>query len=127
MIDRLLLGLDGRGHDVTLVCGGPVTQHRYDVVQAGGEFTQYLAAPVVCATRFRRADVVIDVENGLPYFSPFWRRSPSLCLVHHVHTDQWGDRFPGRGGRGMPDGGEPPHAGGLPKSNFCCRLELYGR
>ena len=95
MIDRLLLGLDGRGHEVTLVCGGPVAQHGYQVVQAGGEFTQYLAAPVVCASRFRRADVVIDVENGLPYFSPLWRRSPSLCLVHHVHTDQWGDRFPG--------------------------------
>ncbi len=94
MIDRLLLGLDARGHDVTLVCGGPVTQHRYDVVQAGGEFTQYLAAPAICASRFRRADVVIDVENGLPYFSPLWRRKPSLCLVHHVHTDQWGDRFP---------------------------------
>ena len=40
-------------------------------------------------TRFRDADVIIDVENGLPYFSPLWRRRPSLCLVHHVHTDQW--------------------------------------
>jgi glycosyltransferase involved in cell wall biosynthesis len=94
LIDRLLLGLDARGHDVTLVCGGPVAQHHYDVVQAGGEFTQYLAAPLICASRYRRADVVIDVENGLPYFSPLWRRKPSLCLVHHVHTDQWGDRFP---------------------------------
>jgi glycosyltransferase involved in cell wall biosynthesis len=95
ILDRLLLGLDARGHEVTLVCGGPVTEHRYDVVQAGGEFTQYLVAPAICATRFRRADVVIDVENGLPYFSPLWRRQPSLCLVHHVHTDQWADRFPG--------------------------------
>ena len=94
LIDRLLLGLDARGHDVTLVCGGPVAQHHYDVVHTGGEFTQYLAAPLICASRYRRADVVIDVENGLPYFSPLWRRKPSLCLVHHVHTDQWGDRFP---------------------------------
>jgi glycosyltransferase involved in cell wall biosynthesis len=97
LIDRLLLGLGSRGHDVTLVCGGPVTQHPYDVINAGGEFSQYLAAPLICSARarLRRADVLIDVENGLPYFSPLWRRKPSLCLVHHVHTDQWGDRFPG--------------------------------
>ncbi len=38
---------------------------------------------------------MIDVENGLPYFSPLWRRRPSVCLVHHVHTDQWHLQFPG--------------------------------
>ena len=25
--------------------------------------------------------MIIDVENGLPYFSPLWRRRPSVCLV----------------------------------------------
>jgi len=79
---------------VALVCGGPVSDHVYPVVQAGGTYSQYLRAPVVCATRYRGADVVIDVENGLPYFSPLWRRSPSVCLVHHVHTDQWAMQFP---------------------------------
>ena len=65
------------------------------MVQAGGTYTQYLRAPIVCARRFGKADVVIDVENGLPFFSPIWRPGPSLCLVHHVHTDQWSTRFPG--------------------------------
>lgn len=94
LIDRLLSALQDRGHDVALVCGGPVSERRYPVVQAGGTYSQYLRAPIACATRWRNADIVIDVENGLPYFSPLWRRGPSVCLVHHVHTDQWITYFP---------------------------------
>jgi glycosyltransferase involved in cell wall biosynthesis len=94
LIDRLLRSLQERGHEVALVCGGPVARRGYPVVQAGGTYSQYLRAPLVCAARWRNADIVIDVENGLPYFSPLWRRQPSVCLMHHVHTDQWGMQFP---------------------------------
>jgi glycosyltransferase involved in cell wall biosynthesis len=94
VIDHLLKGLAARGHDVSLVCGGPVREREYEVVEAGGTYTQYLKIPWVCIRRFKRADLIIDSENGIPYFSPLWRRGPSLCLVHHVHTDQWATRFP---------------------------------
>ena len=90
----MLTGLAARGHEVTLVCGGPVAAHDYEVVDAGGTYSQYLRAPWICMRRFRGADVIIDSENGIPYFTPLWRRGPSLCLVHHVHTDQWTMRFP---------------------------------
>jgi glycosyltransferase involved in cell wall biosynthesis len=94
VIDRLLKGLAARGHEVSLVCGGPVAEREYEVVDAGGTFSQYLKAPWLCMRRFNRADLIIDSENGIPYFSPLWRRGPSVCLVHHVHTDQWATRFP---------------------------------
>jgi hypothetical protein len=94
LLDRLLSGLKERGHEVALVAGGPVAEHEYETVNGGGTYSQYLTAPIICMTRFRRADVIIDVENGLPYFSPLWRRKPSVCLVHHVHTDQWHGHFP---------------------------------
>jgi glycosyltransferase involved in cell wall biosynthesis len=94
VLDCILTGLEDRGFDVALICGGPVAEHSYPVVRAGGTYSQYLLAPLACMTRFRRADVVIDVENGVPYFAPLWRRRPKLCLVHHVHTDQWATRFP---------------------------------
>jgi glycosyltransferase involved in cell wall biosynthesis len=90
----VLSGLAKQGHDVALICGGPVADRDYEVVNSGGTYTQYLAAPVICLTRFKRADAVIDVQNGMPFFSPLWRRRPSVCLVHHVHTDQWHGRFP---------------------------------
>ena len=94
LIDRLLRGFSDRGHDVALVCGGPVSTRPYPVIEAGSTYSQYVRAPIACATRFRSADIIIDVENGLPFFSPLWRRGPSVCLVHHVHTDQWRTQFP---------------------------------
>lgn len=110
VVDRLLRGLADRGHEVRLMCGGPVGRRPYPIDDLGGEFTQYLRAPLVHARHFRGADVLIDVQNGIPFFSPLWRRKPSVCLVHHVHTDQWRLRFPepvaafGRAleGRAMP-------------------------
>ncbi len=93
LIDRLLTGFAERGHEVTLICGGPVSPRHYKVVKAGGTYSQYLLAPLLCVAFYRSADVVIDAENGIPYFSPLWRRRPSICLVNHVHTDQWETRF----------------------------------
>jgi glycosyltransferase involved in cell wall biosynthesis len=65
------------------------------VVAAGGTYSQYLKAPLICRRRFGGWDLVVDVENGLPFFSPLWWRGPSVCLVHHIHSDQWALRFPG--------------------------------
>jgi glycosyltransferase involved in cell wall biosynthesis len=94
LLDRIMTGLVERGHDVTLLCGGPAGDRPYRVVVAGGAYSQYVLIPLRCATQFRRADVVIDTENGFPYFSPLWRRRPLICAVHHIHTDQWETRFP---------------------------------
>ena len=35
------------------------------------------------------ADVVVDVQNGLPFFSRLVTRAPVVVLVHHVHREQW--------------------------------------
>ena len=52
-------------------------------------------APVQYARRFRDVDLVVDVVNGLPFFSPLWRRRAApRCRSHHVHSDQWGQYFP---------------------------------
>lgn len=34
-------------------------------------------------------DVVVDVQNGIPFGSPQAGRAPTLVLVHHVHREQW--------------------------------------
>lgn len=93
VVDRLAEGMRRRGHEVALLCGGPPAPHAYEVRCIGGTYTQYLRAPFA-AHRHRRWDLLVDVENGIPFFSPLWRRRPSVCLVHHVHEDQWGLRFP---------------------------------
>lgn len=93
LVDRLATGLLARGHEVALVAGGPTEPHAYPVVDAGGKFGQYLRAPIA-AQRYRDWDLLVDVSNGVPYFSPLWRRGPSVMVVHHVHEDQWPMNFP---------------------------------
>jgi hypothetical protein len=36
---------------------------------------------------------VVDVSNGMTFFSPLWRHDPTVCMVHHIHTNQWGEVF----------------------------------
>ncbi|MEH3053182.1 MAG: glycosyltransferase family 4 protein [Patulibacter minatonensis] len=94
VVDAYLRGLHERGHDVRLMCGGPVGERIYPVYGIGGTYSQYLRAPRAAAKFMRSIDVLLDVQNGIPFFSPLWRRKPTVCLVHHVHTEQWAQHFP---------------------------------
>lgn len=93
VVDRLITGLRSRGHDAVLLCGGPVAPRPYPVVRNGGTYTQYLRA-AVSSRRIRGVDLVVDVVNGMPFFTPLWWRGPRLCVVHHVHAEQWEHYFP---------------------------------
>ena len=33
--------------------------------------------------------VVVDTQNGVPFFSRLDTRSPVVLLVHHIHREQW--------------------------------------
>jgi glycosyltransferase involved in cell wall biosynthesis len=92
VIDRLATGVAAAGHEAALLAGGPVCARSYPVIDLGGTYAQYLRAPLVHRT-FRSWDLLVDVSNGLPYFAPLWRQGACLCFVHHVHTDQWHQRF----------------------------------
>ena len=67
-----------------------------EIVRLGGRLTVY---PMVLAWLLAHrgwADAVLDCHCGIPFFTPVVlpRRVPVLCLVHHVHTDQFGMFFP---------------------------------
>jgi glycosyltransferase involved in cell wall biosynthesis len=94
VVDKLANGLQARGHEVSLLCAGPVAKRPYPVVVNGGTYSQYLLAPLRYSRRFRDVDLVVDVANGIPFFSPLWRHGPRLCLMHHVHAEQWAQYFP---------------------------------
>jgi glycosyltransferase involved in cell wall biosynthesis len=94
VVDRLASGMARAGHEVALLCGGPIGRRDYRMIDTGGRYAQYLRAPLEYWRHFRHCDVVIDVENGVPFFAPLWQRRPVVCLVHHVHTDQWDHYFP---------------------------------
>jgi glycosyltransferase involved in cell wall biosynthesis len=69
-----------------------------DVVRLGGRFTVYpLVLAWLLARRVRRRsfDAVLDCQNGIPFFTPLVLPAsvPVLCVVHHVHTAQFGVHF----------------------------------
>jgi glycosyltransferase involved in cell wall biosynthesis len=94
VVHQLAVGLTERGHDVALLCGGPVGRRPYRVERSGGTYTQYLKVPFKYLSHFRGRDLVVEFANGMPYFVPLWRRGATLCFVHHVHLEHWGVRFP---------------------------------
>jgi glycosyltransferase involved in cell wall biosynthesis len=86
-------GLAARGHEVTFRTASypgalpeeTVAGVRY--LRRGGHYSIYPRA--FAANTAARHDVVVDVQNGVPYLSPLVTRAPVVNLVHHVHREQW--------------------------------------
>jgi len=78
---------------VTLRCATPVSEHEYRVVDGGGRFEHYLRYPLDYVLHHRDNDIVVDVADGMTYFTPLMRRRPTICFVHHVHTEHWAQWF----------------------------------
>ena len=59
-------------------------------VRRGGHLTVYLWSALFLLTRrFGRLDVVLEVQNGMPFLARLFTRARVAVLVHHVHREQW--------------------------------------
>ena len=82
------------GHHVTLFCGNDSKCSRNEVIDGiwvirrGGFYFVYLWAYLYYLLKFRgRYDLVIDCENGIPFFTPLYVKEPVFCVIHHVHQE----------------------------------------
>jgi glycosyltransferase involved in cell wall biosynthesis len=91
-------GLARRGHAVTLYCadhGAAPRDEQHDgyLIRRRGDRLSVYAAALRQLRSDARADgpfdVVVDTQNGVPFFTPLQTRTPSVVLVHHVHREQW--------------------------------------
>jgi glycosyltransferase involved in cell wall biosynthesis len=105
-VERVAERLAADGWDVSLVTSECAAAPRDEVRRGvrirrrGGRFTVYPRGLLYLLSRAgRRADVVVDVQNGIPFFSPLVRRRGIVNLVHHVHREQWQIIFTGPVGR----------------------------
>lgn len=66
-----------------------------ELVRTGSRLSVYPRALGWLAAHRRSFDVVIDCQNGIPFFTPWVlpRRVPVLCVMHHVHDAQFGVHF----------------------------------
>lgn len=83
-----------QGHKVTIFCGNDGKNKRNEeidgvnIVRRGGFYTVYLWAFFYYVFRFRgKYDVVVDSENGVPFFTPLYSRIPKILIIYHVHQD----------------------------------------
>jgi len=67
-----------------------------DIVRKGNDHFVYFSAGLLFHKELKEADVIIDVENGLPFFTPLFTKTPKVLHIHHVHKDVWAKetRFP---------------------------------
>ncbi len=105
-VERMAQHLVRDGWDVTICSAAhpdaPADEIRDGVRmrRRGGRLSVYLHGLRYLVSREgRRTDVVVDVQNGVPFFSPLVRRRGIVNLVHHVHREQWQIIFPGATGR----------------------------
>lgn len=67
-----------------------------DFIRSGGKAGIYLAAPKIYRKEMKDCNVLIDAENGIPFFTPLFSRKKKVLLIHHVHREVWfrGDENP---------------------------------
>ncbi|RLE18092.1 MAG: glycosyltransferase family 1 protein, partial [Actinobacteria bacterium] len=40
-------------------------------------------------------DALVEIWNGVPWFSPVWCRRPHITVLHHIHGPMWDQILPG--------------------------------
>lgn len=105
-LEKMAEGLAERGASVTVFCAAHASAPPEETV-AGVRYVRRGTKMSVYPEGMRalrrgllgRPDVVVDVQNGLPFFTRLVTRAPIVVLVHHVHREQWPVVYPGLTGR----------------------------
>lgn len=84
-------------HRTSAAPGLPSTAERngYSVVRRGSRYSVFprtIAAEL--AHRMGPFDALVEIWNGVPWFSPIWCRRPNITVLHHVHDVMWEQMFP---------------------------------
>ena len=105
-LEKMAQGLVERGVRVTIFCAAHAAAPPDEVVDGvrfirrGSKLTVYSEGfRALARGRLGHVDVVVDVQNGLPFFTRAATRAPVVVLVHHVHREQWPVVYPGLVGR----------------------------
>lgn len=84
------------GRPVTIFCADHGAAPREEVrdgvrfIRRGSWWTVYAwAALYHLRGKFGPHEVVVDVQNAVPFFSPLFCGRPVIALVHHIHREQW--------------------------------------
>ena len=85
-------------HRTSAAVGLPASDTRtgYRVVRRGSRYSVFprtIAAEIT--RRMGPYDALVEIWNGVPWFSPVWCRRPRITVLHHVHGPMWDQLLPG--------------------------------
>jgi glycosyltransferase involved in cell wall biosynthesis len=62
----------------------------YRVVRRAGRYLVFPRAVAAEALgRHGRRDALVEIWNGVPWFTPVWARGPKVTWLHHIHGPLW--------------------------------------
>lgn len=80
------------GHPVTIFCGHDGKSPRYEtldgvnIIRRGGFYFVYVWAAIYYLRFMRnKFDIIVDCENGIPFFTPLFSKKKKFLLIYHVH------------------------------------------
>lgn len=74
------------------VAGGPpvVDREGYRAVRRSGRYAVFGRAAWEGAVRGPApGEGLVEIWNGMPFWSPLWYRGPRVVFLHHVHAEMW--------------------------------------
>jgi len=90
------------GAEVTLFTARPAgasataQRHGVTIIREGTELGVYARAARFLRRTAGAYDVVVDFQNGIPFFAPLFvgRSTAVVCVIHHVHQEQFALHYP---------------------------------
>lgn len=92
-LERVGEHLAGLGHEVIYRTAGHTDAPRRSTrggirfERVGGKYSVYLAG--LLGVLKHRPDLVVDTQNGIPFFARLVTSAPTILLTHHCHREQW--------------------------------------
>ncbi|MBX6390597.1 MAG: glycosyltransferase family 4 protein [Frankia sp.] len=66
------------------------TRNGYRVVRKAGRYAVFPRTAISGALGHGGPwDGLVEIWNGMPFFSPLWARCPRVVFLHHVHGEMW--------------------------------------
>ena len=93
---RVMAAWSQAGLDVSLTTSSVpdmravVRRDGYRVIRRAGRYSVFPRTILSGALgRIGAGDGLVEIWNGMPFFSPLWSRAPQIVFLHHVHAEMW--------------------------------------
>jgi glycosyltransferase involved in cell wall biosynthesis len=99
---RVISAWSGAGLDVSMTTSSVpdarmvVRREGYRVIRRAGRYSVFPRTMLSGALgRIGTGDGLVEIWNGMPFFSPLWAHCPQIVFLHHVHAEMWKMVLPG--------------------------------